>query len=184
MSFTPFHPQSSLNDALQDRPDLAAPMFELSEAIMRADGPLNPAQRELVFAYVSGLNDCGFCRASHTAGLIHFGVARDTVDRLIDNDEFEGIEPAMRPVLRYARKVVETPQELATNDAKAVYEVGWHTTALAQVVWVCALAQSYNTLVAGLGIGTDPKVAEFNGEQMHKHGYAYFKELLGPQTTG
>lgn len=35
--------------------------------LLRAPNPLSPGERELIAAYVSGLNECDFCCRSHSA---------------------------------------------------------------------------------------------------------------------
>jgi len=40
------------------RPETAKPLCGLAEALLRGPGSLTPGERELIAAYVSGLNDC------------------------------------------------------------------------------------------------------------------------------
>ena len=50
------------------RPETAEPLNALAEVLLRAPHPtLTPGERELIAAYVSGLNECRFCCASHSA---------------------------------------------------------------------------------------------------------------------
>src|SRR5690349_262079 len=50
------------------RPETAAPLNELAEVLLRrGPHPLSPGERELIAAYVSGLNECTFCCSSHSA---------------------------------------------------------------------------------------------------------------------
>ena len=49
------------------RPETAKPMRELAEVLLRGDNTLSRGERELIAAYVSDLNDCTFCQASHAA---------------------------------------------------------------------------------------------------------------------
>lgn len=179
MSFIPFDSRCSLIHALKDRPDLAIPLLDLAEAVMRADGSLEVQQRELVFAYVSGLNDCGFCRESHSVTLEHFGIQRKQINALIDSDGFDQVDTKMRSLLEYARKLTKDPDGVSKADFEAIIRAGWSEDTFIQINWICALAQFFNRLVAGLGIGIDSDLARFGGEQMHQYGYAYFKALLG-----
>src|SRR5580704_15257272 len=43
------------------------PVSELAEVLLRGPGTLTRGERELIAAYVSGLNDCQYCSGSHSA---------------------------------------------------------------------------------------------------------------------
>ena len=67
-------PHISLNSAepgirglLRYRPETGRPLSELAEVLLRGPGTLTRGERELIAAYVSGLNDCRYCSASHSA---------------------------------------------------------------------------------------------------------------------
>lgn len=145
---------------------------------MRSDGPLTARERELVFAYVSGLNRCNFCRDSHTVVLEHFGLTKKSIDDLIDRGRTEAVGEPMRVVLAYSKKFVVDPEVLVREDVEAVLEAGWDEGALVQVVWICGLAQCFNSLVHGLGIQSDPSLVRFGGEHIYAYGYAQLKSML------
>jgi uncharacterized peroxidase-related enzyme len=43
------------------------PLSELAEVLLRGPSTLTRGERELIAAYVSGLNDCQYCSSSHSA---------------------------------------------------------------------------------------------------------------------
>ena len=49
------------------RPETGQPLSELAEVLLRGPGTLTRGERELIAAYVSGLNDCQYCSGSHSA---------------------------------------------------------------------------------------------------------------------
>ena len=49
------------------RPETGKPLYELAQVLLRGESPLSEAERELIAAYVSHLNDCMFCMNSHAA---------------------------------------------------------------------------------------------------------------------
>src|SRR5687768_3501664 len=49
------------------RPETAKPLSDLSDVLLHAPSTLSPGDREIVAAYVSRLNDCTYCHASHAA---------------------------------------------------------------------------------------------------------------------
>ncbi len=49
------------------RPETARPLCELAEVLLRGPSSLSRGEREVIGAYVSSLNECVFCTASHSA---------------------------------------------------------------------------------------------------------------------
>lgn len=49
------------------RPETAVPLNELAEILLRAPNTLTRGERELIAAYVSSRNQCGFCCSVHSA---------------------------------------------------------------------------------------------------------------------
>ncbi len=56
-----------IRSAMMFRPETAGPLLQLADVLLRGDNTLSRGERELVAAYVSQLNDCYFCQASHSA---------------------------------------------------------------------------------------------------------------------
>ena len=50
----------SLLDIFKTFPATARPLVQYHEVLMRGESPLSVAQRELIAAYVSGLNACSY----------------------------------------------------------------------------------------------------------------------------
>jgi uncharacterized peroxidase-related enzyme len=48
-------------------PASGKPLSQLAEVLLRGESPLSPAERELIAAHVSAVNDCQFCCQSHAA---------------------------------------------------------------------------------------------------------------------
>jgi len=55
-------------------PDTARPLLDYHELVMRGPSPFTVAERELIAAYVSGVNECGYCHGVHTATAEAFGI--------------------------------------------------------------------------------------------------------------
>ena len=66
MSYLPSKPKHSLVHILLDHPALTRAQIAYVEEVMRGDSPFSALDRETVFAFCSGLNNCGFCETSHT----------------------------------------------------------------------------------------------------------------------
>ena len=48
-------------------PESGKYLYDLVQILLRGVSPLSPAERELIAAFVSSLNECSFCCNSHAA---------------------------------------------------------------------------------------------------------------------
>ena len=68
MAYLPSLPGDAvLLDVFRAYPDTARPLLDYHQALLRGPSPLSVAERELIAAFVSGLNACGYCHGVHTA---------------------------------------------------------------------------------------------------------------------
>ena len=58
-------PDADLKELLKSEPDLGVPFAQYHEALLRGPSPFSVGERELMAAYVSGLNACDFCSGEH-----------------------------------------------------------------------------------------------------------------------
>ena len=89
-------------------------------AALRNDGPLMPKDKELVAAYVSGLNACQYCFGVHSQTAHAFGVPEEVLTRLLNDVDTAPVEEKLKPLLRYARKLTQEPSCMTKADAQAV----------------------------------------------------------------
>ena len=134
-----------------------APLLALHDDIMRAPSALSTGQRELISAYVSGLNACHFCYGAHKTMAQAFGYDPDFVETLVhDGPEAAGVEASMIPLLDYVRQLTETPSRTTRAQADAVLAAGWSEEALYDAVQVTALFNFMNRILDGAGIAPKP----------------------------
>ena len=99
MPFLPSLPNgASLLDLFKAFPETSIPLIQFHEALLRRPSPFTEGERELIAAYVSGLN-CRYCHGVHSATAELLGIKRELVDSRIDIDGAD-VDPKMRPVLR------------------------------------------------------------------------------------
>lgn len=178
MSFLKSIPDATLVDVFRKYPDLAKPLHEFAHRLLRGPSPFTEGERELLAAYVSSLNGCEFCRASHTAVAGRFGVPEEMVGQLVKDVESASIPERLKPVFRYVRKLTEAPARVGQTDAEAVYQAGWDETALTHAALVCAFFNFMNRWVDGLGIKADPNVIQMAADWLHQKGYTAILDLL------
>lgn len=171
-------PDGALLQVFQAYPDAARPLLQLHEVVMRGPSPLSAGERELIAAYVSGLNQCSYCHGVHTVTAEAFGIPADQLRAMLDDLDTAGLDARVVPLLRYAGKLTRTPAKMTQADADAVYGAGWDDAALHTTVSVCALFNFMNRMVDGLGVATDPSYHQTSGQRLHDLGYAGLATLI------
>lgn len=179
MSFLKTTPGADLKTILRLDPNLGAPLAEYHEALLRGPSPFTVAERELIAAYVSGLNACDFCLGEHAAVAELYGIDEGLIDALLGDLEAAPVAEKLRVVLRFVTKLNDEPGKITARDAEAVFAAGWSDTALYHAVSICALFNLSNRLINGLGIPPHGagKLA-VTAERLHDHGYASTMDFI------
>ncbi len=159
-------------------PDTARPLLDYHELVMRGPSPFTVAERELIAAYVSGVNECGYCHGVHTATAEAFGVPPGLLAALLADLDTAPIDDRMRAVLRYVGKLTTSLSRLTDEDAAAVLAAGWEERALHDAVIVCALFNFMNRMVNGLGIKADDTYFALSGTRLRDVGYLGLAALM------
>ena len=141
-----------LYDVMKTSPRMAVYLFKMTDEIMLVEGPLTNKERELVAAYVSGLNACSFCYRGHKAIAELCGVKDGLIEQMLEDLEVADVNDKLRSALRFSKKVTERPGKLVDADAEALYSAGWSEAALMNIVEICALFSMYNRLADGTGV--------------------------------
>ncbi|MBL4617688.1 MAG: peroxidase-related enzyme [Robiginitomaculum sp.] len=134
-----------------------APLIALHDQILRDDSsPLCLGDRELIAAFVSGLNACKFCFGAHKLMAKAFGVEEKIIDDLITDEQAAKISAKYKPLFAYLRKLTLSPAKITANDTKAVLAAGWSEEALYDASLICALFNFMNRVLDGAGIEPKP----------------------------
>lgn len=148
--------EPSLDKVFRRFPHTLPPLLEYHDRLLRDPSPLTVAERELIAAYVSGLNACTYCHGAHVVAARAFGVDPDLFEGLMADPESSAVDPKLKPLLAYVRKLTLTPAMMSERDAVPVYEAGWEEQALFDAVSVCALFNFMNRIIEGSGIKSNP----------------------------
>jgi uncharacterized peroxidase-related enzyme len=170
---------SVLLQVFQAQPETARPLMEFHELIMRRPSAFTDGERELIAAYVSGVNACGYCHGVHTKTAEAFGVPAGVLEAALADLDTAPVDDKLRPVLRYVGKLTATPSRMTPADAQAVYAAGWDEQALYDAVMVCALFNFMNRMVDGLGVTADETYFAKSGQRLKELGYSGLATLLG-----
>ena len=141
-------------------PHSVLPLLEYHDRILRDWSPLTVAERELIAAYVSGLNACTYCHGAHVVAARVFGVDAALFDGLMADVATSAVDERLKPILAYVGKLTRTPSMMTDADAQAVYAAGWDEQALFDAVSVCGLFNLMNRIVEGSGIKSNPLEAD------------------------
>ena len=171
---------ATVPEILKMSPEAGAPLMEVHEAVMRGPSPLSPGERELIAAYVSGINECRYCHGVHAETAKAFGIPGQAVDNLFDDLEYAGLDDKIKPILRLARKLTEAPASVAEADAQAVYDAGWDEQALHDAIMVVSLFNLMNRLLEGHGVYGHDALFKARGPMLKEHGYLPLIRLLRP----
>ncbi len=169
---------ATVPDILQMSPEAGIPLLEMHEAIMRGPSALSSGERELIAAYVSGLNECRYCHGVHAETAKSFGIAAGGVDTMFDDLEAGGLDDKMKPILRIAKKLTEAPASVTEDDAQAVYDAGWDEQALHDAIMVVCCFNFMNRLLEGHGVYGDDALYKQRGPMLKEHGYLPLIRIL------
>jgi uncharacterized peroxidase-related enzyme len=156
MSYLPSLPDDAvLLDVFRAHPEAVGPLIDYHRIVLRGPSTFSVAERELIAAYVSGLNACRYCHGVHGATAAAFGIPEGLLAALLTDVDGAPVERRWKVLLRYLRTLTHTPSRLTKADAEAVLAAGWDEKALYDAVSVCALFNFMNRFVEGLGITAD-----------------------------
>jgi uncharacterized peroxidase-related enzyme len=173
---------ATVPDILKMSPEAGVALLEMHEAIMRAPSALTPGQRELIAAYVSGLNRCQYCHGVHAeTAKAYEDIPRQAVDRMLDDLDTAGFDEKIKPILRLARKLTQAPVEVSEADTRAVLEAGWGEKALHDAIMVVCCFNFMNRLLEGHGVHGHDALFKERGPMLKKYGYLPLIKLLRPK---
>ena len=156
------------------RPETAAPLRELAHVLLRSDNSLTMAEREIIAAFVSSRNDCGFCHAGHRAAAAHhLGGDYSTVDAVRNDPQTAPVGPKLRALLVIAARVQESGKHVSSCDVEAARASGATDVEIHDTVLIAAAFCMFNRYVDGLAMFTpaDDRLYDQMGRRMAADGY-------------
>jgi uncharacterized peroxidase-related enzyme len=132
-------------------PEIYGPWSTMSQALMNGPSPLSQGERELILAYAAAAAGCEFVGVAHAEVAYAWGIARGSVEHLVADPATAQLEPRLKALLGFVRKLAVTPAEVTQADADAVFQAGWDEQALHDAVAITARAAFMQRLVQGFG---------------------------------
>jgi len=147
-----------LADVFKAFPETVRPLLEYHDLLLRGPSPLSVAERELIAAYVSGLNACDFCYGAHQIIAEAAGVDAVVFQQLLQNIDTAPVSEALKPIFHYVRTLTLSPARATDAQAQAIRDAGWDDRAIHDAVAVCGLFNFMNRLVEGMGVESSEAV--------------------------
>ncbi|WBB66818.1 peroxidase-related enzyme [Micromonospora sp. WMMD812] len=158
------------------RPETAGPLNQLAEVLLRTEPhPLSRGERELIAAYVSGLNECAYCRSSHSAfAAAQLDDGMPLVDQVRADPDRAPISGKLRALLRIAAAVQQDGRKVTADLVEAARDAGATDVEIHDTVLIAAAFCMFNRYVDGLGAvaPTAPEAYAAAARRIVSHGYA------------
>jgi uncharacterized peroxidase-related enzyme len=164
-----------IRSLLAFRPETAAPLGALADALLHAPNTLSRSARELIAAYVSSLNDCTFCYRSHAAlAACHLHDDETLVASIVRDPESAPISPKLKALLDIARHVQKGGRSVTPADVARARSHGASDVEIHDAVLIAAAFCMFNRYVDGLDAWTpaDPAGYRERARLVAAHGYA------------
>ena len=163
------------------RPDTAKPIGELADILLHAPNTLSPGERETIAAYVSHLNDCTYCHASHAAIAACHLHDEAIVASVVQDVEGSALSPKMKALLAVAARVQQGGRQVRAQDVDRARAEGATDMEIHDTVLIAAAFCMFNRYVDGLATfaPTDPEGYRQRAAHVARHGYSAILENLG-----
>ena len=159
------------------RPEVAPPMSELAEVLMRGPSTLTLAERELIGTYVSAQNDCRYCQTIHGAVAAHYLGATEEQERLVrqikSDPSTAPISPKLKALLNIAGHVQQGGKQVTAEDIAEARRQGATDLEIHDTVLIAANFCMMNRYVDGLATWTpdDPDFYRERAAGLAQRGY-------------
>ncbi|HID46268.1 MAG TPA: peroxidase [Chromatiaceae bacterium] len=171
-----------LSDVFKAFPETVRPLLEYHDLLLRGPSPLSVAERELIAAYVSGLNVCDFCYGAHQIIAEAAGIESAVFEQLLDDIDTAPVSDALKPIFHYVRILTLSPAKTTDAQSQAIRDAGWDDRAIHDAVAVCGLFNLMNRLVEGMGVESSDAVRasqKRRNQEISTTQYQDFGKMLG-----
>jgi uncharacterized peroxidase-related enzyme len=177
--------EPGIRGLMRFRPETARPLNELAEVLLRGANSLTPGERELIAAYVSGLNECKFCCSCHSAyaaAQLPGGMA--LVQEVRADAASAPVSAKLKALLGIAGAVQQGGKKVSEDDVAAARAAGATDVEIHDTVLIAAAFCMFNRYVDGLATiaPDDPAVYEARVERMMTEGYLGILADYQPQS--
>jgi uncharacterized peroxidase-related enzyme len=155
-------------------PETAEPMGMLANLVLRSDEGLSRADRELIAAHVSYLNDCFYCHHSHgEIAVCYLDGNRDLVNKIKTDYQNAPISAKLKSLLSIAASVQKGGKHVQPDQIEKAKANGATDRDIHDTVLIAALFCMFNRYVDGLASNTPSDLSTYppRAKQIAAHGY-------------
>jgi uncharacterized peroxidase-related enzyme len=168
------HEFPGITGPMRFRPETAKPLNTLAEVLLRAPHSISPGERELIAAYVSGLNNCTFCCSSHSAfAAVQLDAGMSLVDKVRADLDSAPVSPKLKALLHIAGAVQQSGRSVTPELVEAARTEGATDVEIHDTVLIAAAFCMFNRYVDGLGTFAPQRPEDYLPSAAHvvEHGY-------------
>lgn len=126
--------------------------LQLVRSVMQGPSDWSAGERELLGAFVSGLNSCPFCAGFHEAAAVELLGPEVAADSL-GHGSARASNPRLEATRVLLRKVTLTPDRVDRDDVDAVRAAGVSDPAIVDALYLCLVFNAVNRIVNALDDG-------------------------------
>lgn len=126
--------------------------MELYLTLMFETSGLSREERELLGVVVSSANRCEYCVNHHVTALNHYWKDKEKTDKLASDFESVHLPGRQLQMLRYARKLTVSPDEVTHEDLQALRENGFIDHEILNINLITSYFCFVNRIILGLGV--------------------------------
>lgn len=155
-------------------PQTAGPMGELANLLLRSNEGLSMADRELIAARVSYLNDCFYCQQSHGAiAVCYLDGNNELVEQVKKDYHNADIPDKLKALLSIADSVQKSGKAVTPGQIEAAKELGATDKDIHDTVLIAAAFCMFNRYVDGLAANTPTDLSTYplRAKQVAEKGY-------------
>jgi uncharacterized peroxidase-related enzyme len=155
-------------------PETATPMGELANLLLRSNEGLTMAERELIAAHVSYLNDCFYCQQSHGAiAVCYLDGNTELVEQVKKDYAHADISEKLKALLSIAASVQKGGKFVTTGQVEAAKKLGATDKDVHDTVLIAAAFCMFNRYVDGLASNTPTDLSSYplRARQIAEKGY-------------
>jgi uncharacterized peroxidase-related enzyme len=140
-------------------------LARFTHGVLRQPATISPGFRELIAAYTSSQNECGFCTQAHAAAAAEMLGDEGLVWSVLRDLEHSPLDDKQKALLRFTGKMTRQIAAVQRDDVTALQTAGWDDEAIYYAITTCALFNFYNRWITATGV---PQMsAEAHRQQGH-----------------
>jgi uncharacterized peroxidase-related enzyme len=127
-------------------------LARFTHGVLRQPASISPGFRELIAAYTSYQNECGFCTKAHAAAAGELLGDEALVWSALRNLDEAPLVDKERLLLRFVGKVTKNLPGIGEGDIDDLRSAGWDDEAIYYAITTCALFNFYNRWITATGV--------------------------------